>query len=167
MREELINFSKLGNRMNSNLFDIDNQCELSYELLHLLKWLIEHESPTLKKMVARALRNGLREELHSSNAFVSDVTSEAVQTSIVDFLDLIDALLHETISESSIKRALEQNLMPAINKIDSTICDKATLQGSLDKTTDHLEHHPNANGKELLFKEILKRWKPNTKKMKN
>ncbi len=153
--------------MNQNSFDIDNQCELSYELLFLLKWLVEHETPMLKKIIVRALNSGLREELGQSDRLLNNISSDAIQNSIVDFLDLFDGLLHETISEGSLKKALEQNLMPAINKIDSNICDKVTVQCSLDKATDHLENHPNANAKELLFKEILKRWKPQKKKMHN
>ena len=153
--------------MNQNPFDVDNQCELSYELLYLLKWLVENESATLKTIISRAIRNGLRDELSNSNALMNNISSEAVQNSIVDFLDLLDALLHESISEGSMKKAMEQNLMPSINKIDSNICDKATVRFSLDKATDHLEHYPQANAKELLFKEILKRWKPNKKKMQN
>ncbi len=153
--------------MNQNPFDIENQCELSYELLYLLKWLVENESPTLKKMITRSIHNGLREELSNSHRLLNSMDSEAIQNSIVDFLDLLDLLLHETLSERSMIKALEQNLMPAINQIDSHVCDKATVQCSLEKATHHLEDHPNANAKELLFKEILKRWKPRKKKMHN
>lgn len=152
--------------MNQNPFDIENQCELSYELLYLLKWLIEHESITLKKIITRTMRNGLKEEF-SSSSLLNNVSSEAIQNSIIDFLDLLDVLLHEAISEESMKKALEQNLMPSINKIDSNACDKTTVQCSLEKTTNHLEHHPNANAKELLYRELLKRWKPTKKKLQN
>ena len=152
----------------NNQFDIENQCELSYELLYLLKWLLENESTTLKKIVAQALRSGLRDELRSSSTLMNNnINSDAIQNSIVDFLDLLDVLLHESISEASMKKALEQNLIPDLNKIDSNVCDKAIVQCSLDKTTDHLEHHPNANAKELLYRELLKRWKPTKKKMHN
>jgi hypothetical protein len=144
----------------------NNQCELSYELLHLLKWLLEHESSTLKKIIARAVRSGLREQLSTNNP-LNGMNSESIQNSIIDFLDLLDFLLHEAISDNSLRKALEQNLMPAVHKIDSNVCDRATVQGSLDKTTDHLEHFPNANAKELLYKELLKRWKPSKKKIQN
>ncbi|MGE0206908.1 MAG: hypothetical protein AB7R69_03610 [Candidatus Babeliales bacterium] len=151
--------------MNQNSFGIENQCELSYELLYLLKWLFEHDEALLKKIVVQALDNGLRQELAQRDRQLHTEQAESIQNSIVDFLDLLDDLLHEAMNETSIKQALEKSLMPSINKIDYNVCDRATVECSLEKTSHHLEHEPQANAKEFLFKEILKRWKPLKKKM--
>jgi hypothetical protein len=149
---------------NNNSFDPENQCELSYELLYLLKWLADHEEGTLKKIIARAVQQGFKHKIVNTDSTIDEFTNEGIQHSIVDFLDLLDILLHDSLNEQSIKTAQQQNLMPDINKIDSNICDSNTVQTSLDKTSAHLENYPNANAKELLYKEILKRWKPQTKK---
>lgn len=149
--------------MNNNSFD-ENQCELSYELLYLLKWLADNEENTLKKIVSRAVQQGFKHKMVNPDSTLDELSNESIQNSIVDFLDLLDLLLHESLNEQSIRTAQQRNLMPAINKIDSNICDNMTVQSSLDKATAHLEHYPDANAKELLFKEILKRWKPQSKK---
>lgn len=153
--------------MNKNQFNMENQCELSYELLYLLKWLIENESQTLKKTITRAMHNGLREKLTHGNRSLNPMDSQSIQNSIVDFLDLLDSLLHEELNEESMIKVLAQNLSSSINKIDVRVCDKTTVQYSLEKATHQLEDHPNANPKEVLFKEILKQWKPNNKKNQN
>ena len=154
-----------GYEMDNNTFDPENQCELSYELLYLLKWLADHEEATLKKIITRAVQQGFKHKMVNADSTTEELSDESIQHSIVDFLDLLDTLLHESFNEQSIKTAQQRNLMPAINKIDSNICDSITVQSSLDRTTAHLEHHPDANAKELLFREILKRWKPNKNKV--
>jgi hypothetical protein len=140
-------------------YDNDNQFELSYEFLFLLKWLVEHEPEQLKKVIQRATRHGFKEQF---NKFVThDAGSpEIIQRSIVDFLDLLDTLLIEVLHEDSVKKVLNSGITPVINQIDSRSCDAATVQCSLDKASQRMETHPNQDPQTLLFKELLKRWKP-------
>lgn len=148
--------------------EMDDQCELSLELLHLLKWFVEHDESTLKRIIQTAFRNGFRAELGKTQSEITGSNENThLKHSIIDFLDLVDSLLHETINEDSVKTAYQKNLIPAINKIDGTSYDTQTLQNSLDKTVNQLENHPDENAKELLYKELLKRWKPINKKVLN
>ena len=73
---------------------------------------------------------------------------------------MLDALIIETMNEQAVQRAMEKNLLPAIDQIDSNECDNATVRFSIEKATSKYEHNPKENPKELLFKELLKRWKP-------
>jgi len=57
--------------------------------------------------------------------------------------------------------------MPAIDQIDSTVCDDATMRFSIEKTTRKIEHNPDINPREQLLKELLKRWKPHNKNIIN
>jgi hypothetical protein len=143
--------------MSVSLFDQENtQFELSYEFLALLKWLAEHEGEQLKKIVVRAVRRGFKPEPPSSKS----VDAGFVQESIVNFLELLDTILLEVGQEHRIKKAVEHNLMPAVDRIDAQSCDTDLLQASLDKATQKLEHFPDKNPKELLCAELIKRWKP-------
>ena len=54
-------------------------------------------------------------------------------------------------------------LMPSLDQIDSMACDTATVRSSLQKATSKLRINPEANPQDLLFKEILKQWKPQKK----
>lgn len=146
-----------------NEFNADNQCELSYELLFLLKWLVEHDEQTIRKLISRAVLNGFNQELARQEHKEPDST-KAMQHSIIDFLGLMDFLVHEALVEHRKQKAYQSNLMSSINKIDANVCDTTVLQHSLDKTTEQLEQKNHMNPKELLYKEILKHWKPNVKK---
>src|SRR3972149_2629664 len=100
----------------------NSQFVLSYELLCLLRWFVDHDADKLKKLITKA------------------------------------------INEQAVKKAVEKNLMPAIDQIDSTICDDATVRFSIEKAATKIDHNPMENPKELLFKELLKRWKQSNKK---
>ncbi len=144
---------------------INNQFVISYELLHLLEWIVEHGSHELKQLVGKALAAGLRERIHYTDADMH--VAEEMQDSIVDFFGLLEELLTETINEQAMLKAHEKNLMPALEHIDSTVCDTATVRSSLEKATTKMSKNPNANAQQLLFEELLKRWKPNKKARMN
>lgn len=140
----------------------DNQLTVSYELLYLVQWLLENESGALKKLISHALENGLKQDLQT--AVNSELKStEDIQYSIVDFLALLETLLHENISEQNMKRIMEKKLMPAIDNIDNKECDKATVDFSVEKATSKIENNPEENPQEILFQELLKCWKPTKK----
>lgn len=95
------------------------------------------------------------------------MAEEEMQDSIVDFFSLLEGLLMETINEQAMLKAHEKNLVPALEHIDSTICDTATVRSSLEKATTKMTKNPEANAQQLLFEELLKRWKPNKKATMN
>ena len=146
----------------------DNQFVLSYELICLLQWLMEHDAGKLKTIITKALSSGLKNQIQKESTLVENPTDlEDIQESIIDFFGMLEALLLESINELAVKKALEKNLLPSIDKIDSTICDNATVQFSVEKATSDIDRNPQENPKELLFKELLRRWKPNKKNVLN
>lgn len=155
--------------MNNNEFSQDNaQFVLSYELLALLRWLADHEADKIKKMIAKALASGLKDEVNRARESRNEEEIlEEIQHGIIDFFGLLEVLLHETINEQAVQTAMQKNLMPSIDQIDSTICDNATVRTSIEKASAKIEHNPKENPKELLFKELLKRWKPANKNILN
>lgn len=146
----------------------DNQFVLSYELICLLQWLMEHDAGKLKKIVAKAISSGLRDRIQKESILLENPTGlEDIQESIIDFFGMLEALLLESLHEHAVKKALEKNLLPAIDQIDSTICDDATVRFSVEKATSDIDRNPQENPKDLLFKELLRRWKPNKKNLLN
>ena len=144
----------------------NSQFVLSYELLVLLRWLIDHDDHKLKKIIGNALKSGLQEELQLlDNSDVSELSE--LQHSITDFLGVMEALLIETTCERIKEKARQQKLLPSVYRIDTSLCDNTTVRFSLEKATSELSENPNANAKELLFKELLKRWKPIDKNIKH
>ncbi len=145
----------------------NSQFVLSYELLALLRWLADHDADKLKKVIGKALKSGLQEELKKIDQAEEVSLLEDMQHGITDFLSLLEVLLIETVSEHIKQKAKYQNLLPAVDHIDSTICDDSIVRFSLEKATEKIESNPEANPQEMLFKELLKRWKPIDKEIKN
>lgn len=156
--------------MNNNEFSNDNNAQfiLSYELLALLRWLAEHDAEKIKKIINKSLSAGLKDEVNRARKGKSeDQSIQDIQHGIIDFFGLLEILLHESMSEAMVQTAVQNNLMPSIDQIDSAICDDETVRSSLQRTTAKIEHNPKQNPKELLFKELLKRWKPQNKNVMN
>lgn len=147
----------------------DNQFVISYELLCLLQWIVDHDTTKLKSMITKALKSGLKNDLRNIDATVAptEEAMEDIQQSIVDFFGLLESLLIEAVNEQALQTATEKKLMNAIDHIDGTVCDIATVQTSIEKATSKMDENSQENPKELLFKELLKRWKPNKKNKLN
>lgn len=144
----------------------NGQFVLSYELLCLFRWLAEHHAEDLKPIIAKALAAGLADELDAIDRTESLPEIEDVQFSIVDFFSLLENLLLDGMDENLTSQAQEQDLMPAIDKIDTTVCDNETVRFSLEKAASLMKDNPSINAKKALYEELLKRWKPhNTSSM--
>lgn len=158
-----------NNDSNTN----NNQFVISYELLSLLRWLTEHDAERLKKIVSRALATGLKEELTKMESFLDahksegDQNMEEIHYSIVEFFGLLECLLIESLNEHAVQKAVEKNLMPAIDHIDATLCDTDIVRTSIEKATAKSEINTKENPQEILFKELLKRWKPSKNVLNN
>ena len=76
--------------MNNDSFSHDGntQFALSYELLHLLKWLEQHDIEKLKKIISKAVAYGLHDEIQRTSSHVSHNVLEEMHHGIVDFLSL-------------------------------------------------------------------------------
>ncbi len=144
-----------------------NQLTLSYELLHLIQWLIENEPEKLKALIADALDNGLRAELKQVGATQPHATADDMRYNLIDLLGLLESLLHEVTDEHTMKRMKEKKLMPAIDQIDTSECDEDVVQCSIEKASYKLERNPQGNPQEILLKELLRCWKPTKETIAN
>jgi hypothetical protein len=143
------------------------QITLSYELLQLLAWLTQNEPDKLKKLVKYAYKNGLKEEIAYTRRSKDVSLADTMQYTLVDFLNLFELLLQEIAEENTLQKVVEKKLLPALDHIDSTACDMATVQTSLEKATSKIEAHPQINPEELLFQELLRSWKPKKENLSN
>jgi hypothetical protein len=144
--------------MTNDNFDPNSQFVISYELLTLFKWLLDHEQDGLKKLIDKALRHGL--DGHIGKQYTKSATHDDLQRNIVDFFMLLETILYESINEDEVSKIMQRHLLPAIDHIDSTAYDTSTLASTIAKATVTAENHPERNAKDILCKELLKRWKP-------
>jgi len=141
---------------------------LSYELLLLLRWLLEHDEEKLRKMVAKAYGSGLGRELDKIDYTSRELYQpNDMQDNVVEFFSMLENILMEVIHDQVRAKAQRQNLKPSVDKIDGHECDIETVQCSLEKATVKIEHNPHANPKELLFEELLRHWKPTNRTVVN
>jgi hypothetical protein len=148
--------------MNNNSFSHDNstQLALSYELLHLLRWLEQHDVEKLKKIISKAVAHGLHDEIQRTRAHVNHAVLEEMHLGIVDFFEIMDHLLDEAITEHVEKKARAKNLLPTLDHFDGSLLDHETVRTSIENTTKQLDAHPHINAKEQWCKELLKQWEP-------
>jgi hypothetical protein len=147
----------------------DTQFTLSYELLSLLQWMVDHNQRDFKRIIAHALRSGLKHDIQECmNIKNNDAQAlENAQHCVIDFFGTLEALIAQGMHEQTVESALEKNLMPALDHIDTTACDKNTVLTSIEKATTRCELNPHENPQDLMFKELLKRWKPSKKSAMN
>lgn len=140
--------------------NISSEYTLSYELLFILEWIMDNEYETFKNIIRQAIhQDGYKRIQELSKTDDATIEQEA-QSSILDFLALLETAFIEVINENSVNSALERNLLPQINHIDISQCDNNLVATSVAQTTSKIEKNPNVNPQETLFKELLKRWKP-------
>lgn len=146
------------NKINTD----STQLTVSYELLLLLNWIIIHEKDRFKKIIDKSLKTGLLVELEKTH--MTDASNDALisrlQGNVADFFNLLELLLHNAVSESLEKTASQQKLMDTIDHIDGTMCDAETIRTSMHTVSSTLNNSSSLNAKELLLKEVLKKWKP-------
>lgn len=154
-----------NNNPFASLSHNDNQCTLSYELLIVLQWLIDHEAPRLKKMILKGLANGLADQLQRQEAAPQNV--DEMHDSIIEFFALLENILIEASNEQTMQQVLEKNLLPALDQIDSSICDDATVRFSIERATAKSTRKTGETAQQVLFRELLRNWKPHNKKELN
>ena len=132
---------------------------LSPELLYILQWILENEQDTLKAIMHRALTQGDIQHIQAFLELSEDDVAEAHNT-IIDFFTALEATLSMTVEEDSVKSTLARTMLPALDKIDSTAYDSITVASSAEQAAVKHEKNPNTNPQELLYQELLKRWKP-------
>lgn len=145
---------------NNNNLPTDNQFVVSFELLQLLEWLMEHHPEEIKKIINRSLSQGLAAQIQRADDIIEGYTLQDMQDSILDFFNLLEVLLIESLGERQEDKKLQAELIPTINHIDKTSCDFTTLSTSIEKATTKISKHPHENPQTILFRELLKNWKP-------
>lgn len=141
----------------------ENHFLISLELLHLLKWILENEPGILKNIITHALENGLYENIKNKHSLTAQYSSEELQNHVVEFFSLLEALLLESLYEDEAQQTLQRALIPAIKYIDTHTCDQVSIASSIAKATNAYPQKSKEALKEILCKELLKRWKPHKK----
>jgi hypothetical protein len=138
---------------------------VSHELLLLLQWLITHEEKKLQKIIQKAMNSGLHLELDNHSKKKEYAAHHDLSGTVGDFFSLLEDHLTEAVNQN-ISHNQHLDMVPALDKIDSTVCDSDIIKSSLEKASTEFAKNPEKkNAHEILFHELLKNWKPDTKIM--
>lgn len=133
---------------------------VSQELLTLLEIIMSNHPDELKRFLAHVLAQqgatGRETPLMAQN-------NDDAHEQIVNFLSMLEMLMYEIKTDSSVQAIVQRHQMPALQQIDHSDCDEDTIASSVIKANSTLEKHPGMNPDEVLYKELLRRWKPSKK----
>lgn len=128
---------------------------ISPDLLVLMRRIMNEHEQEFKALIGKTF-------LHKKST-IDDVDPQDAQLIILDFFALMEDLLEQVRQEQEVAHHMQKQLMPSIDHIDHTGCDEHTVNSSAQRATDQVRNNPQANPQELLFKELLRHWKPSKK----
>ena len=141
-----------------------NQMNISYELLMLLQWMLEHEQETVKKLVTKSLNHGLKDQLDTVTSQRERQQAAAeLQDSIIDFFMLLETQIHDLMNEDHTQEVIQRNMLPALKQVDARTYSYGALETSIAKAEAAFGKREVGSAKDILCKELLKRWKPSKK----
>ncbi len=176
--------------MNSSL-------SLSFELVYLMKWLLQHEKKMLNALVKHAIKNGFAHDLKKINDHNHTETADQFYTTILDFLVFFEDTLINNLDSITLDQETERSILPAIKKMDNGNFDIQTMRASIQQTKEvlsqtqknhtqkqaqstleptgsqslsqqHTQPEPSQEEvKKLLFEHILKNWNPSKNDLAN
>jgi len=147
-----------GMNVNFNQFD-DNQFTISPELLTVMARIVDDHPQELQALIQKAQR--------SLGAGHKTLDEDYAHDSIIDFLSLMELFAYQAKNEVEVDTHLAKQMMPAIDHIDGIACDHETVASSVEHASEQKNKHPHINAQELLYKELLRRWKPAKKTSMN
>lgn len=150
---------------NDSLFE-NSQLVVSYELLQFLRWVVTTEPEGLTVLMRQSFETK-SSSLAKKTSGYSEMTpsSEELQRSVIDFFDLLEAKLQALHAGDYDNKPSEQALSPTVTSIDSSLCDENTVALSIAQASSQCTLSTPQHAKEMLYKELLKNWRPRNKNL--
>jgi hypothetical protein len=156
---------------NNDLPNGGVQFTISHEVIAFLRWLIVHHPDELKSLAKKSLHDGFWAHItkyDTTSADDQDIEKDKdTQATLLDFFGMIEILLLEAIEEYMAKQAKQTQLQPTLDQIDTAFCDTITVKSSLEHVTKTYAADSNISARELLFRELLKQWRPHKSQLLN
>jgi len=143
----------------------DDQFIVSYELLHILQWLLTYEKENFIELIQQAYIQGSQDLNNETDLYEQMEESEYLQNSVLDFFNFLEKETGTIASAESIKHIMQKNLLKTLDHIDPKVFDPAIIRESMEVTAEKVHPQRNYQAKDLFLKELLKKWHP--KKGKN
>lgn len=151
---------------NKTFLENDDQFIVSYELLHILQWLLTYEKEAFTDLVQQAYIQGTQNLKNNSDLYEQMEESEYLQNSVLDFFTFLEKEVGAIANAESIKHIMQKNLLKTLDHIDPKVFDPIIIRESMQVTADKVHPKRNYQAKDLFLKELLKKWHPKKEKNK-
>lgn len=133
-----------------------NQMNISYELLMLLQWMLEHEQEAIKKLINKSLHTGLQQQLEAvTSQRERQQAAVELQDSIIDFFMLLETQIHDLMNEDHTQEVIQRNMLPALKQVDARTYSHGALETALLKQKRHFANAKWATQKRYSAKSFL------------
>jgi hypothetical protein len=151
--------------MSKENFVDNDQFVISYELIHLLHWMIKYESKLLQDLITKSFLQGIEDSLEKNKGLYAQLTdSDGMHNSIVDFLNFAEKHIAAISETESVKQVMHKSMMPVMNRVDGQSVDYETVKSSFLTTVEEGKINEDSNAsQQQFFKELLRQWKPDKK----
>ena len=112
--------------MKKDIHAQGDQFVISYELLHVLYWLLKYEEVELSKLINKSFSKGIQEKMKHADALTDLRLSEEMQNSIIDFFTFMEQEISDITNQESTKM-MNQNLIKDLDHVDPKQIDTKCL----------------------------------------
>lgn len=146
----------------------NKQIAISREVLTLLRWLVEHHHEEMQRLTQKALCSGLH-TVFLDAAHIPEDTSDATESyhDIIQFISAMETILIKELNSIATHKKYEKHIQTTIDHIDATLCDTHVVQSSIQQLHTKASRQSQANTREALLKELLKKWRPDKSHLVN
>lgn len=152
--------------MKHDTFFEDDQFVISYELLHVLSWLLKYEEDALCKLVTQAFVKGCEAKIKQQDIYSQIQNSDDLQNSVVTFLSFLEHHIATISSGESNTKIMDKNIIKTLDHIDPKRFDYETIKATVLATANKITPTSKTRAKDLFLKELLKQWNPKKEKNK-
>ena len=143
-----------------------DQFVISYELLHVLYWLLKYEEVELSKLINKSFSKGIKEKNQKSDSLTELQLSEEMQNSIVDFFTFMEQEISD-ITDQEATKLMNRDVIKDLDHFDPKQVDYLTVKETIYRNADRLHTKKYTQKTRTHFlKELLRQWKPQKEKCK-
>lgn len=143
-----------------------DQFVISYELLHMLYWLLKYEEGELSKLINKSFIRGIKEKSNNSDVLTDMQMSEEMQNSIVDFFNFMEQEIADLADQEATK-LMNKDIIKDLDHFDPKQVDYTTVKKTISKRAEKTSTKKNkAEHRANFLKELLRQWKPTKEKRK-
>ena len=143
-----------------------DQFVISYELLHVLYWLLKYEEVELSKLINKSFSKGIKEKNQKSDSLTELQLSEEMQNSVVDFFTFMEQEISD-ITDQEATKLMNRDVIKDLDHFDPKQVDYLTVKETIYRNANRLQTKKYTQKTRTHFlKELLRQWKPQKEKCK-